>query len=74
MQRNVCVALGNIANPEDVDLLIETLGNISPLVRGHAVWALAQIGSEAALKALNAHSIDEQDAWVIVELVDALGN
>jgi epoxyqueuosine reductase len=50
--RNVCVALGNCGDPQAVPALIRALHDDEPLVRGHAAWALGQIGSEEAKKAL----------------------
>jgi len=44
--RNVCVALGNRAQASAVPALATTLaGDPSPLVRGHAAWALGAIAS-----------------------------
>lgn len=68
MQRNVCVALGNIGDPSDILLLEETLENESALVRSHAVWALVQIGTEEALDALERLRLTEEDPLVIAEL------
>jgi epoxyqueuosine reductase len=50
--RNCCVAAGNLKLQEAVPALIECLReDPSPLVRGHAAWALGEIGgSEAALR------------------------
>lgn len=50
--RNVCVALGNIGDPVAVPALIGALGDSEPLVRGHAAWALGQIGGDDARDAL----------------------
>jgi epoxyqueuosine reductase len=72
MQRNVCVALGNIGDIEDVALLTQTLCNSAPLVRGHAAWALSQIPSPGALTSLKKRLSIEQDAWVLGELEDAV--
>jgi epoxyqueuosine reductase len=52
--RNVAVALGNTRDPQAVPALIGLLANPSPLVRGHAAWALAQIDDAAARAALDA--------------------
>jgi epoxyqueuosine reductase len=41
--RNVAVALGNLGDVEDVGPLSMLLSSPSPLVRSHAVWALAEI-------------------------------
>ena len=42
--RNVCVALGNWGDPVAVPGLVEALNDSEPLIRGHAAWALGQIG------------------------------
>jgi epoxyqueuosine reductase len=49
--RNCCVAAGNLGLGRAVQALIECLHkDTSPLVRGHAAWALGEIGgAEAAL-------------------------
>ena len=53
MRRNVCVALGNIADPDTVAPLTRVLReDASPIVRGHAAWALGRIGTEEAVAAL----------------------
>ncbi len=62
--RNVAVALGNIGNAEAVPALIGALDDDEPLVRGHAAWALGQIGSAAALEALQRRLPLEIDAEV----------
>ena len=47
--RNVAVALGNSANPSSVPALSAALLNDTEiLVRGHAAWALGEIGGAAA--------------------------
>jgi epoxyqueuosine reductase len=50
--RNCCVAAGNLGLGRAVQALIECLHkDTSPLVRGHAAWALGEIGgAEAALR------------------------
>lgn len=61
--RNVCVALGNIADPAAVPALAHALAvEPEPLVRGHAAWALGRIGGAEACAALEdalAHDPDE---------------
>jgi len=43
--RNVCVALGNRGEPRAVPALARALAwDASPIVRGHAAWALGEIG------------------------------
>jgi epoxyqueuosine reductase len=43
--RNLCVGLGNAADPGDVPLLERCREDPSPLVREHAAWAMGRIGS-----------------------------
>ena len=43
--RSVCVALGNVGMADDVPALIGALHDRSPLVRGHAAWALGAIAA-----------------------------
>ena len=61
LQRNVCVALGNIGDPVAVPALASALNSDSPLVRSHAAWALGQIGNDEARTAL-AHALETEDA------------
>jgi HEAT repeat protein len=37
------VVLGNIADPQDVEVLTQALVDPVPLVREHAAWAVARI-------------------------------
>jgi len=41
--RNVCVALGNTGNPDDLPALTRAAADPDPLVSGHAHWAVAKI-------------------------------
>jgi epoxyqueuosine reductase len=67
--RNVCIALGNSGEPGSVAPLIELLADRSPLVRGHAAWALGRLGQRAPLVAALA---GERDPGVRSELSAAL--
>jgi len=67
--RNTCVALGNAGDPAAAPALERLLGDPSPLVRGHAVWALARLGALAPLRAALA---TETDPSVRAELDAAL--
>jgi epoxyqueuosine reductase len=51
--RNACVAAGNWSSQQAVPALADLLRDPSPLVRGHAAWALFRIGGERAHRALN---------------------
>ncbi|MEA2636395.1 MAG: epoxyqueuosine reductase [Chloroflexota bacterium] len=62
--RNVCIALGNVADRGSVPVLAGALGDPEPLVRGHAAWALGRLGGTAARAALVRMLSREADAWV----------
>jgi epoxyqueuosine reductase len=70
--RNVAVALGNLKSQEAVPALCRALEDEEPLVRGHAAWALGQIGSCAALDALERRRRVETDNEVRGEIVAAI--
>ena len=73
MQRNACVALGNLGDRAAVPALGRALRQGEPLVRGHAAWALGQIGgAEAGALLLEAASA-ETDPGVLEEIVAARG-
>ncbi len=73
--RNVCVALGNRADPADVPALARVLiHEPEPLARGHAAWALGQIASATARQALRQALISEKDSTVCQEIAGALSN
>ena len=73
LQRNVAVALGNSGDHRAVPALIEALHTASPLVRGHAAWALGRLGGEAAHNALQRAAFTDEDPWVREESASALG-
>ena len=54
--------------------LKKALVDDEPLIRGHAAWALGQIGGKQAEQALHAQLQQENDAEVISEIQDALQN
>lgn len=68
--RNACVAAGNAGDPALAPVLTALLADSEPLVRGHAAWALGQIGGAEAVLAL-AQAI-ETEPWVREEI--ALAN
>lgn len=71
--RNVAVALGNSRDPRALSALASTLlEDPEPLVRGHAAWAIGQIGSDLARLILEQASGLEQDEWVRAEIQGAL--
>ena len=66
--RNACVAAGNAGDPALVPALAGLLTDAEPLIRGHAAWALGQIGGEEVLRALELASALEADPWVCEEM------
>ena len=72
LQRNVCIALGNIGDPVAVPALANALNSDSPLVRSHAAWALGKIGGEVARAALERAMEAEEDEGVREEIASAL--
>jgi epoxyqueuosine reductase len=70
--RNCCVAVGNVRSRDAVPALVECLReDPSPLVRGHAAWALGEIGGSE--RALREAAEKESDAWCREEIELALG-
>ncbi|TME25574.1 MAG: hypothetical protein E6I68_01815 [Chloroflexi bacterium] len=62
--RNVCIALGNVADRRSVPALAAALADDQPLIRGHAAWALGRLGGAAARNALALALRREADSWV----------
>ncbi|HLL22966.1 MAG TPA: tRNA epoxyqueuosine(34) reductase QueG [Kofleriaceae bacterium] len=61
LDRNVAVALGNTGSPDAIPALHGLVAHRSPIVRAHAVWALAKLGVVVELP-------DEADPIVLDEL------
>ena len=73
LRRNAAVALGNGLDRADVPALAEALrADPSPLVRGHAAWALGRIGSPQAYAELRTAAAREADPAVAEEVTAAL--
>ena len=72
MQRNACVALGNLGDAAAVPALVEALTHSEPLVRGHAAWALGRIQDEWAGDALTNAATAESNPEVLEEIRTAL--
>ncbi|MBI1295230.1 DUF1730 domain-containing protein [bacterium] len=73
--RNVCVALGNWGDREVVDALRLALCDADPLPRGHAAWALGQVGRgsrRGISRLLQAALAVEESEWVREEIEAAL--
>jgi epoxyqueuosine reductase len=69
--RNCCVAAGNLRSEKAVPVLVDCLrGDPSALVRGHAAWALGEIGGSE--EALREAAETEEDAWCQEEIRLAL--
>ncbi len=69
--RNCCVVAGNLGLVEAVPALVRCLReDTSPLVRGHAAWALGEIGGEEA--ELEGSLMEEADGWCQEEIEHAL--
>ena len=66
--RNACVAAGNSRDRELVPALTACLDDASPLVRGHAAWALVQVAGKAAAPWLAARLAAEAESAVRDEL------
>jgi epoxyqueuosine reductase len=66
--RNACVAAGNWGSETAVPILITLLTDPEPIIRGHAVWALQQIGSADAQVALADLRKVDGDTAVLQEL------
>ena len=73
MQRNACVALGNLGDATAEPVLARALASEFPLVRQHAAWALGRIGGDEAFAALRAAERVEPGEDVRAEIRLALG-
>ncbi|MCH8744035.1 MAG: tRNA epoxyqueuosine(34) reductase QueG [Chloroflexi bacterium] len=71
LQRNACVALGNLKDQSAIPALVDALENAEPLVQCHAAWALGQIGGSQAVAALKRALELETDPEVKSEIEDA---
>ena len=74
LQRNVCVALGNIGDPAAIPALARALTGAEPLVRAHAAWALGKIGGPDAGTTLASALRSEEDPEVVEEIELALAD
>lgn len=72
MQRNACVALGNIGDATAAPALARALASGEPVVRRHAAWALGHIGGAEAVAALRIAENVEPDEDVRAEIRLAL--
>ena len=72
MQRNACVALGNLRDGTATLALRRALASADALVRQHAAWALGQISGDEAIAALRTAKSVEPDEDVRTEIRLAL--
>jgi epoxyqueuosine reductase len=70
--RNVAVALGNLKSTAAVPALIGALADDEALVRGHAAWALGEIGSADAIAPLERALESERDSETADEIRAAI--
>ena len=70
--RNVAIVLGNMGDRNAIPALVSALEDFEPLVRGHAAWALGQIGGEDVNQALLNAVSKEKDADVLFEINAAI--
>jgi epoxyqueuosine reductase len=68
LRRNAAVALGNLRDGRAVPALVRALEDEDPIIRGHAAWALGEIGGAPTRAALRARTAVETDAEVMAEL------
>lgn len=73
MVRNACVAAGNWGNEQAIPHLIQLLYDESPLVRGHAAWALWPVMGDNAYRLLAALYDREHDQQVKGEIEALIG-
>jgi epoxyqueuosine reductase len=71
--RNACIAAGNWGSEMAVPSLLRLLDDRSPLVRGHAAWALGRIMGEEAKRLLRGQIDNERDDGVKAEMAIILG-
>ncbi len=73
LQRNACVALGNLGDAAAVPALARALAaSDHPVVRGHAAWALGRLATAEALRALAQALASETDPGAREEVRQAL--
>jgi epoxyqueuosine reductase len=62
--RNVLIAIGNSGDAALIDVVLDCLGDLSPLVRASAVWAYSRLAPADTAKEREARLEDEADATV----------
>lgn len=72
--RNVLIAIGNSGSPALAEAAVARLTDVSPLVRGMAVWACGRLLGPAAVRDLRRRcGLDETDPHVLDEWQVAIG-
>ncbi len=74
LKRNAAVAMGNRGDRRYLPALAGALADPSPVVRGHAAWALGKLAGGAPADALRAAQQREEDPAVRREIAAALDN
>jgi epoxyqueuosine reductase len=72
LKRNAAIVLGNIGSEAGARALVAELDDPEPLVRAHAAWALARLGSSSAVGALRQRLATESESSVIEAIASAL--
>lgn len=72
LKRNAVIALGNLKSQEGLPLLEKALKHPSPVIRGHAAWAIGQIDGLRGRKMLEKALAGERDAYVADEIMLSL--
>ena len=72
LQRNVCVALGNIGDKMALPALEKTLLSSDKIVREHAAWAIGKIGGPKSISILNNALKHEHEPQVTKEILLSL--
>lgn len=72
LKRNAVIALGNSGNEEAIPILKEAIKDPSPVVRGHAAWALSRFNDPQVKTVLQEALQVEADPQVKRELQSAL--
>jgi epoxyqueuosine reductase len=68
LQRNVCVALGNIGDVRALPALEKSLVYDDPVIRLHAAWAMGRLGGDDARQYLETALAQENDPEVKEEI------